>query len=48
MDNNAIIIKTQKTYNQTFIPKEQWSYWMEIIDKTNAFYAKSIIFQKKK
>jgi len=47
VENNSIKIKVRKTYNQTFIPKEEWDKLIDIIDKTNEFYASSIIFKKK-
>jgi len=47
IENNSIKIKAKKAYNQTFIQKEEWGKLIEIIDKTNEFYASSIVFQKK-
>jgi hypothetical protein len=47
IENTTITIKTKKIYHQTFIPKEEWQQLVDIIDKTNEFYASSIIFQKK-
>jgi len=47
IEDNTIRITTQKTYNQAFIPKEEWSEMIDIMDKTNEFYASSIIFKKK-
>ena len=46
IENNAIKIKTKKTYNQTFIPKEEWPEMIDIIDKTNEFYSESIILKR--
>ena len=47
IENNTIKITATKTYNQTFIPKEEWHKMIDIIDKTNEFYARSIIFKRK-
>jgi len=46
IENNTVIIKTKKAYNQTFIPKDNWNKLIDIIDKTNKFYSSSIVFQK--
>ena len=47
IENNTVKIKVEKTYNQTFIPKEEWHKMIDIIDKTNEFYVRSIIFKRK-
>jgi len=47
IENNTIRITTQKIYNQAFIPKEEWHRMIDIIDKTNEFYASSIVFKRK-
>jgi len=44
--NNSVKIKTTKTYSQTYIPKEEWNKLIDIIDKTNEFYASSIVFKR--
>jgi len=46
IENNLIKIKTTKTYKQAYIPKEEWNKLIDIIDKTNGFYASSIVFKR--
>jgi len=47
IENNTIVINTKKAYLQTFIHKDEWYKFIEILDKTNRFYSSAIIFQKK-
>lgn len=46
VEGDSILIKTKKTYNKAFVPKEKWDDLIDIIDKTNNFYSSSIILQK--
>ena len=47
IENNSVKIKTAKTYRQSYIPKKEWNKLIDIIDKTNGFYASSIVFKRK-
>ena len=46
VEYNTVIIKTKKTYHQTFIPKEDWGQLVEILDKANGFYSGAVVFRK--
>jgi len=46
IENNTVNIKTKKTYKQSFISKEDWHNFIEILDKTNTFYSSSVVLQK--
>jgi len=47
IENNTVNIKTKKTYQKSFISKEDWHHFIEILDKTNTFYSSSVVLQKK-
>ncbi len=40
-------IKTRKIYKRPFVPKENWPMLLEMIDKTNDFYIRSVVLKKK-
>lgn len=40
-------IKARKIYKRPFVPKEDWPMLLEMIDKANDFYVRSVVLKKK-
>lgn len=45
--DQVLKIKTRKIYKRPFVPKEDWSMLLEMIDKANDFYIQSVVLKKK-
>ena len=43
---NCVYLKTTKTYEATFLPKENWSYMQEFLDAAFHFSQQKIVFEK--
>lgn len=46
LDGNRLIIATTKTYKKNFVSGNDWSVLLEMVDKTNEFYAQSVILKR--
>lgn len=45
--DQVLKIKTRKIYKRSFVPKEDWPRLLEMIDKANDFYIRSVVLKKK-
>ena len=45
--DQVLKIKTRKIYKRSFVPKKDWSMLVEMIDKANDFYIRSVVLKKK-
>lgn len=45
--DQVLKIKTKKIYKRPFVPKEDWPMLLEMIDKANDFYIRSVVLKKK-
>lgn len=46
MEGNSLKINVRKEYKESFIPTSEWIQLLEMLDKTNEFYAQSVVFVK--
>ena len=47
VSGNILSIKARKVYKKSFIPVAEWNKLLAMLDKTNEFYAQSVILKKK-
>ena len=45
--DQVLKIKTRKIYKRPFVPKEDWPMLLEMIDKANDFYIRSVVLKNK-
>ncbi|MGE4585944.1 MAG: DUF3857 domain-containing protein [Mangrovibacterium sp.] len=45
--DQVLKVKTRKIYKRAFVPEEGWPMLLEMIDKANDFYIRSVVLKKK-